>query len=183
MRLLDLARERVEHADLLDRIVEELDAHGGALRFRREYIDHVAAHAIRAASEIERVARVLKLREAAQQIALVNPRAAREMQNHPVVGSGVAEAIDRGHRRDDHHVAALEQRLRRRQPHLLDVLIDRRVLLDVRVGRGHVRLGLVIVVVRDEVLDRVVREELAHLAIELRCERLVVGQDQRGPLQ
>jgi hypothetical protein len=60
--LLDLARERVEHADLLDRVVEKLDAHGGALRFRREDVDHVAAHAIGAAREIERIARVLELR-------------------------------------------------------------------------------------------------------------------------
>ena len=58
-------------------------------------------------------------------------------------------------------VAALEQRLGRRQAHLLDVLVDRGVLLDVGVARGHVGLGLVVVVVRDEVLDRVVREELA----------------------
>ena len=35
-------------------------------------------------------------------------------------------------------------------------LVDRRVLLDVGVGLRDVRLGLVVVVVRDEVLDRVV---------------------------
>jgi hypothetical protein len=105
------------------------------------------------------------------------------VHDHPVIGGGVTEAIDRGHRRNDHDVAPLEQRLRGRQPHLLDVLIDRSVLLDVRVGRRHVRLRLVIVVVRNEVLDCVVREEFAHLAVELRRERLVVGQDQRRPLQ
>ena len=42
--------------------------------------------------------------------------------------------------------------------------------------RGHVGLGLVVVVVGDEVLDRVVREELAELAVQLRGERLVVRQ-------
>ena len=48
--------------------------------------------------------------------------------------------------------------------------------------RGHVRLGLVVVVVRNEVLDRVVREELAELAVELRRERLVVRHHQRRAL-
>ena len=38
----------------------------------------------------------------------------------------------------------------------VDLVVDRRVLLDVRVGRGDVGLGLVVVVVGDEVLDRVV---------------------------
>ena len=182
-RLLDLARERVERADLRDLVVEELDANRVALGLRREDVDHVAAHAIRAAREVERVARVLELREPAQQIALIDPRAAREVQHHVVIGRGIAEAVDRGHRRDDHDVAALEQHLGRRQAHLLDVLVDRRVLLDVRVGRRHVRLGLVVVVVRNEVLDRVVREELAHLAVELRGERLVVREDQRRSLE
>ena len=55
----------------------------------------------------------------------------------------------------------------------------RRVLLDVRVRRRHVGLGLVVVVVRDEVLDGVVREELLELAVELRRQRLVVRDDQR----
>ena len=51
-----------------------------------------------------------------------------------------------------------------------------------KVARGHVGLGLVIVVVRDEVLDRVVREELAELPVELGSQGLVVGEDQRRPL-
>ena len=44
---------------------------------------------------------------------------------------------------------------------------------------GQVRLGLVVVEVADEVLDRVVREELAELGVELGGERLVVGEDER----
>jgi len=42
---------------------------------------------------------------------------------------------------------------------------------------------LVVVVVRHEILDGVVREELAHFAVELGRERLVVREDQRRPLQ
>ena len=59
---------------------------------------------------------------------------------------------------DDHdHVAPGQQRLGRRVPEPLDLLVDRGVLLDVGVGLRDVRLGLVVVVVGDEVLDRVVR--------------------------
>ena len=64
----------------------------------------------------------------------------------------------------------------------IDLVVDRRVLLDVRVARRDVRLGLVVVVVADEVLDPVVREELAHLLGELGGEALVGGEDQRRPL-
>ena len=58
-----------------------------------------------------------------------------------------------------------------------------RVLLDVEVGLRDVRLGLVVVVVRDEVLDRVAGEELAELVAELRGERLVVRDHERRPLR
>jgi hypothetical protein len=64
--------------------------------------------------------------------------------------------------------------------HPVDLLVDRGVLLDVGVGARDVGLGLVVVVVGDEVLDRVVGEELAQLAVELRGQRLVRRQDQRG---
>jgi hypothetical protein len=53
------------------------------------------------------------------------------------------------------------------------------VLLDVGVGARDVGLRLVVVVVGDEVLDRVVGQKLAHLGVELRGQRLVVGDDQR----
>ena len=46
-----------------------------------------------------------------------------------------------------------------------------------------VGLGLVVVVVADEVLDGVVGEELAQLAAELGGERLVVGDQQRRALE
>ena len=55
-------------------------------------------------------------------------------------------------------------------------------LLDVRVGARDVCLGLVEVVVRDEILDGVLGEELAELGPELRSERLVWREHQRGPL-
>ena len=55
----------------------------------------------------------------------------------------------------------------------IDLVVHRRVLLDVRVARGHVRLGLVVVVIGDEVLDSIVGEELLELVGELRSKRFV----------
>ena len=94
-----------------------------------------------------------------------------------------AEAEDRRHRGHDHHVPPREQRRRGGVAQAVDLLVDRRVLLDVEVLARDVGLGLVVVVVGDEVLDRVLREVRAELVAELRRQRLVVGEDERGPLQ
>ena len=77
---------------------------------------------------------------------------------------------------------AFEQRLRRRVAHAVDRLVDLRVLLDIGVGARHIGFRLVVVVVADEILDGVVREEVLHLAIELGGQRLVGGEDERGLL-
>ncbi len=61
----------------------------------------------------------------------------------------------------------------------VDVLVDRGVFLDVDVALRDVRFGLVVVVVADEVVDGVVREEALELLVELGRERLVVREDER----
>ena len=86
-------------------------------------------------------------------------------------------------RRDDHHVAPREQRRRGGVAQPVDLLVDRRVLLDVEVLARDVRLGLVVVVVADEVLDGVGREVGPELVAELGRQRLVVGEHERRPLQ
>ena len=61
----------------------------------------------------------------------------------------------------------------------VDVVVPRAVLLDVEVGLRDVGLGLVVVVVGDEVLDRVIGEELLELVVELRGQGLVVRENKR----
>lgn len=64
----------------------------------------------------------------------------------------------------------------------IDFVIDRRVLLDIGIRLWHVGFRLIIVVVRHEVVHRVVWEQLAQLATKLGSQRLVVGDDECGAL-
>ena len=65
----------------------------------------------------------------------------------------------------------------------LDLIVDGGVLLDIGVGVGDVGLGLVVVVVGDEILHGVFREELLELAAKLRGEGLVVRQHERRAVE
>ena len=101
-------------------------------------------------------------------------------QDHPIpVGLGRAQAEDAADRRHDDDVAPRQQRRGGGVAETVDLVVDRRVLLDVRVRGRDVGLGLVVVVVADEVLDRRARQQLAELVAELGRERLVVRDDQR----
>ena len=59
---------------------------------------------------------------------------------------------------------------------LVDLVIDRRVLLDVAVSAGNIGLRLVIVVVGNEVFHGVLREEFLEFRAELGGEYFVVSK-------
>ncbi len=176
-----LAGERIERRQLIDLVPEQADAKRELL-VRRIDLDDVAADAEVAARELVIVAFVLDFHQLAEDLVAIDPLPLLERHDQAVVGVRRAEAVDARHAGDDDHVAALEQRARRRQPHAIDLLVDRRFLLDIGVARRHVGFGLVVVVVADEVLDGVVREEPAEFLVELRRQRLVVGHHQRRPV-
>ncbi len=177
----DLARQRVEVLQALDLVAEQQHPERGLL-VGREDLQRLPAHAEGAAAERRVVAVVLQRDQLAQQLVAVHVGALDDHLAVGVVGLRRAEAEDARHRGDDDHVAASEQGGCGGMPQPVDLLVDRRVLLDVEVPRRDVGLGLVVVVVGDEVLDRVRREVGPELVAELRGERLVVGHDQRRPL-
>ena len=176
-----LASERVDDRDALDLVAEELDA-GDGLFVRGMELDGVAAHAELAAAQRGVVALVLHVDELSKDRALVALLTDMRDEELALVLLRVAHAVDAGDRRDDDDVSAGEQSRSRSVAKAVDLVVDRAVLLDVGVARREVRLGLVVVVVRDEVLDSVVREELAELVGKLRGERLVRCEHERGAL-
>ena len=79
---------------------------------------------------------------------------------------GIAHAVETRHRRHHNHIAATgQQRRHRAQSQTLDLVVDHQVLLDVFVRGGYVGFGLIVVVIRDEILDAVVGEEVLELAV------------------
>ena len=61
----------------------------------------------------------------------------------------------------------------------LDLFVNRGVFLDICIALRHIRLGLIVVVVRDEVDHSVIGKELFELARKLSGERFIGGHDQR----
>ena len=62
------------------------------------------------------------------------------------------------------------------------MIIYRSVFLDKGIRRWHVGFRLVVIVVRDEILDRIVGEKLFELPIKLCGQGLIVRHDNRWAL-
>ena len=177
-----LTGQGVEVRDLLDLVAEERDA-VRRLEVRGLELDHVSLDAEPAPAEQRVVADVLDVDELAKQVVAVELLAGHEMDDALLVLGGRADPVDARDGRDDDDVPPGDERGARSVAEPVDVVVPRGVLLDVEVRLRDVRLGLVVVVVGDEVLDGVRREELAELVAELGGERLVVRDDERRALE
>src|SRR5690606_314204 len=91
--------------------------------------------------------------------------------------------VDAGNGCDDDNVRPLEQIRRGSKTQPVDLLVYRRIFLNVQILRGHIRLRLVVIVVGDEILDCVLRKELLKLPVELSSKGLVMRQDQGWQLE
>ena len=170
--------ERVDRRQPLDLVAEQLDPVSDLLVGRPE-LHHVAPHAELAPLERDIIAVILDVHELQEHLVAVHHVSQAEVDHHLAIVLGRAQAVDARHAGHHDHVLAADQGAGARQPKPLDLLVDRGVLLDVDVALGDVGLGLVIVVIADEVADRVVREELVELGVELGRQGLVVRHDQR----
>ena len=104
-------------------------------------------------------------------------------EEHPKVILGRRDAVDARNARDHEGVTPGEQRAGGGEPQPLNLLVYRRILFDVSVGTRDVGFGLVVVEVTDKIFHRVAGEELLEFGIELRRQGLVMGDDERGPIE
>ena len=174
------ARDAVDLDNLLDFIAEELEVQQ-IIHVRWKHVDAITAHSERAAFELVIVAIVLHVDKPVDELVTIERYLAVYENRHLGVVLRRPDAIDATYGRDDNDVLACEQRRSCRMAHLLDFLVDRRVLLDVGIGLRNVCFWLVVVVVTHEVVHGIVGEELLELACELSCQRLVgCGRDGVG---
>ncbi len=98
---------------------------------------------------------------------------------HISVCLGGAEAEDAGNGCYHHGVGPGQQRTGGRVPQTIDNLVDGTVFLDICVGLGQVGFRLVIVIVRDKILNRVFREKTFEFVEKLGSEGFV-WRDHQG---
>ena len=178
----NLAGDRVQRHEPLDLITEELDPHRVFL-IHGEHLDGVSTDAECAAGEGQVIAGVLDLHEPAQHRVAVNLVADTQPHHAVHVLLRRAQAVNGADGGHDDHIPPREQTVGRTVPQPLDLLVDRGVLLDEGVRLRDVCLGLVVVVVTDEVLDGVVGQQLPELVGQLGGQGLVRSHHQRRPLE
>ena len=175
---VDFSRRYVVFQQTLDLIAKHLDAHRPVIVPGGENLDDVAAHPEFSAVKADVVALVLNGDEFPQNRVPVDLLPLVQGNDHLMIALRRAKAVNARHARHHDDIAALEQRAGCRVAQLIDLIVDRSVLLDICIRRRNVRLRLVEIVIAHEVADVVFREKGLELARELRRQRLIVRDDE-----
>ena len=179
----NLSGEGIDLADPVDLVPEELHPVRIFIRIGRKDVEGIPLHAKCRPVEIHFVAVIVKTDQLLHDLVPVPLLARPKVERHLLEVDRTAQTVDTGDRTDDNHIISGRQRGGCRQAQLVDLIVDHRVFLDIRVCLRHICLRLVVIVVGDKILDGVLRKELLELAVELRGQRLVVRDNQRRLLE
>ena len=168
----------VEHFYLFQLLAPE-NKSTGIVAVSHVNVHRIAQHPERPALELGLVARVQRIDERKQQLVATHSRSHRERDRIVVKILGIAYAVETRNRRYHHDVpSSRKERGGRVQSETFYFLVDLQVLFDVRVRMWDIGFGLIIVIVRNEILHGVLREKTFELAVQLRRQRFVVAQHQ-----
>ncbi len=170
----------VDLGDAVDLVAEHLESNRVVLVCGK-HLDDVASHAEVASLEIIVPAGKLHLDKAAQDIIAPDLLAFFQEEEHAVISFRRTQAVDAGDAGDDDAVTPFEERTGRGVSQAVNLVIDERVLFDVGIRGCDVGFRLVIIVVGNEILHRVFREEPSEFPVELGRQGLVVRQNQGRP--
>ncbi len=96
----------------------------------------------------------------------------------------VAYTIQAAHGRYDNDVPpAAHQGRCGTDPELVNLVVDAQVFFYISIGHGNIGLRLIIIIIGDEVLYGILREESFEFAVQLGCEGFVMAQDQGRTLK
>ena len=174
----DLARDRIYFLDGLDFISEKLYP-DGIFSSCRVYVYRVSSYSEIAALHRDIISRILNIDELSHQLLPVLLHARTQRYHLVFIVYRTSQSVYARYARYYYHVSSFGKRCSCGMPEFFYLCIDVRILFYIRVGRSHVRLRLIVVVVGDEVFHCVLRKKFLELAVQLSCQRLVMGYHER----
>ena len=133
--------------------------------------------------EIHIIPVILNINQLPDHIVPVLFHSRAERNNHLHVVLRASDSIDTRNTGNHNDIVPLTQCRSRGKPQLINLIVPRRVLRNIRIRRRHVSLRLVVVVVGDKVFDAVFREIFFEFSVKLRRQRLIVRNNQSRLVQ
>src|SRR5208283_394890 len=176
------AGQRVDFLYRIDFVSKKLYTYRPVFLVGWKDLDYVPPHAENTTMKIVVVSFILDIHELAQDLFSGDLLPDFELQQHLLVFFGRAQAVYARYARHDDDVPALQQGAGRRMAHFVNGFVNGRVFCDICVALRDIGFGLVIIVIRDEILYCIFREKRSELTVELCRERFIGCYDEGRPL-
>ena len=145
-----------------------------------KHINRVTLHTKLTPRRTHVITHIKRINQHPQQPIPAQPLTNTDINHRTTQRSRTPHAINTRHRRDNHNIPPARKQSRQcRQPQTVNLIINRKILLNIRVRMRQISLRLIIVIVRNIILNRILRKKLLHLSIKLGSQRLVMTQNQR----
>ncbi len=132
--------------------------------------------------KVDIIPAVLNINQTTQQLIAVKLHTLLKTNQQAMIGLWRAKPVNTGNRSDDQNITPGQQTARSTMPQLINLLVDRGILLNVGVCRGNVSFRLVVVVIRNEILDGIIREEFLEFTVKLGSQGFIRRKNQSWSL-
>ena len=177
-----IAGQGVEIADAVDLISKEFHTDGVVFIVSGIDLHRVAPDTEVVALKGNVIALIANFHKTAEQIVPVPLRTHAKRHHQFCKIIRFAQTVNAGNGGHHDHIPSFQQGAGGAQTQAVDLIIGGRILGDIGIRVGDIRLGLVVIVIGYEVFHRVVGEKLLELCTQLSRQSLIVCQNQRGPL-
>ena len=103
--------------------------------------------------------------------------------HHALIVNRVTQAIQTADRRNHDHISAFEKRRCGTMTQPVNFFVDGGILFDVGICMSNVGFRLVVIVIGNEILNRIIGEEFPELRTKLGSKGLIMGKNQCGAVQ
>ncbi|KKU47659.1 MAG: hypothetical protein UX66_C0008G0013 [Parcubacteria group bacterium GW2011_GWF2_46_8] len=164
--------QRVDSVKLFHFLVFKLDTIPDTTRCGHTFKDF-PAHPERTNGNLGIGTRKMDVNKLADQVAAGNRLTDLKMDTRLKIVRRYSKVVYTRNRGDHDDVTSRHQGRGCLVTKFFDFFVDHRLLIDIGISMGHVCLGLIVIVVRYEIINRVFGEKILILAVELRGQSFV----------
>ncbi len=156
-------------------IAEKLDSYGTFTVCYRENLNNVSPYPECTSVKLHLISAVLEFYKTLQDIVSFPFHTGSQRKRHTSILFGVTQAVYTGHTGNNKNIFSLKKSRCGRMSKLIYFVIYCRILFDIGIRTGYVSLGLIVIIVTNEVLHSILREYLLKLAVKLGSKGFIMG--------
>ena len=170
-----LLRNRVNLGYSVNLIPKEFHSYQILSTLRRIDINNISMHSETASLQVHIISVILHLNQSPYNLFSVLLHSRTQRKHHSLIFVRAAQTIDTGYAGYYYYISSFCQGCCCRQTQLINLFIYRRILRYISICRRHIRLRLIIIIIRHKIFLK--------LTVKLRCQSLIMCDNQCGFIQ